>query len=150
MYHYTSSKFKLVSKTATKIDVICPVTISNSNPYTQLTTNTHWYACADMQFDRPLGNDVGISENSSKIANNSSIYPNPAKNNATVKVNLETSSKVQVQVLNTIGQVVKTVSAQGQTGVNSINVELSGLSSGIYLVNIKVDNASSTKKLVIE
>ena len=55
-----------------------------------------------------------------------------------------------VTVLNTVGQVVKTTEAQGQIGTNSIGLDLSGLASGIYLVNIKADNASATKKLIIE
>jgi hypothetical protein len=93
---------------------------------------------------------VGITENKADVLNNSSIYPNPAQNSATLKLNLTGTSKVQVNVLNTVGQIVKTTEAQGQIGTNSINLDLSGLASGIYLVNIKADNASATKKLIIE
>ena len=150
MYHFVSPKFKLISQTTTTITVMAPMTISNSNPYAQLTANTHWYACTSLPFARPTTTFVGIPENNANSANNSSIFPNPAKNNATVAVNLVNSSKVQVEVLNTVGQVVKTIQSQGQTGSNAINVDLNGLSSGIYFVNIKVDNAVSTKKLVIE
>ncbi|PBQ31646.1 hypothetical protein CNR22_07650 [Sphingobacteriaceae bacterium] len=155
MYHFISPKFKLVSRTANQITVDLPTTVSNSSPYAQLTTNQHWYACAQMDFERPattgtVTNPVGIAENSANSANNSSIYPNPAKNNATLRMDLASNSKVNIQVMNAVGQVVKTISSEGQTGTNSFNVDLNGLSSGIYFVNVKVNTASSTKKLVIE
>jgi LEA14-like dessication related protein len=52
--------------------------------------------------------------------------------------------------MNAIGQLVKTSKTQGQVGQNSINIDLSGLSAGIYLVNVKVGNATSTKKLIVQ
>jgi hypothetical protein len=148
MYHFISPKFKVETATPQGWTVRIPMTISNSNPYDQVGPNTHWYSCASIDFERPF--TVGIASHSKGSVDNSLIYPNPAKGNATVRIHLNNSSKVQVEVMNTIGQVVKTMSAQGQAGTNEVNVDLGGLSSGIYLVNVKVDNASSTKKLVIE
>lgn len=152
MFDFVSPKFKMASNTSTKFTVNVPMTVSNSSPYAQLIKNEHYYSCSSLEFEKPAGNggDVGIKEDKSTIAANSSIFPNPAKNNVSVKLNLLNSSKVQVEVLNAMGQVVKIVQAQGQTGVNTVSVELSGLSGGVYFVNIKVDNASSTKKLIIE
>lgn len=151
MYHTISPKFKMVNEGSLNVTVDLPTTVSNSNPYSQLTKNYHWYSCAEMDFDRSAPVVItGVGQNSSISANNSSIYPNPAKNSVVVGLNLAASSKVQIQVMNTMGQVVRTVSAQGQTGANAVNVDLSGLATGMYMVNIKVDNASSTKKLIIE
>ena len=148
MYQFISPKCKLVSKTSSVISVDLPTTTSNSSPYSQLTANKHWYACAGLAFDRP--STVGIAESTKNSALNSSIFPNPAKNNATVRITLTSASKVQVEVLNTMGQVVKTTRAQVQSGANTIQLDLGGLASGVYLVNVKTDNASSTKKLIIE
>ena len=78
------------------------------------------------------------------------IYPNPAKNNAVLSVSLNNNSKVNVTVLNIVGQQVKTTSVGGQVGENKINIDLSGLSAGVYLVNIKAGNATGTKKLIVE
>jgi hypothetical protein len=148
MYQFISPKFKLLSKTTTTINVDLPVTCSNSSPYSQLTRNLHWYACANMDFARP--NTIGIGENKLNTTDNISIYPNPAKNNTTIKVNLTTASNMQVEVLNTLGQIVKSTKGQGQVGDNTLSVDLNGLSSGVYLVNVKVNNSTSTKKLIIE
>jgi Secretion system C-terminal sorting domain len=148
MFYFISPKFKLLSKTAGKINVQIPASVSNSNPYAQLTRNTHWYSCAVMSFDQ--FSTVGISENNRNSVDNSSIYPNPAKNTATLKVNLTNTLPVRVDVINAMGQLVKKAESQGQLGTNNISVDLSGLASGVYFVNVKIDNASSTKKLIIE
>lgn len=60
------------------------------------------------------------------------------------------NAKIALEVYNNLGQLVKTKHVDGNAGSNSINFELNGLTSGIYLVKVKVDNASSTKKLIIE
>jgi len=155
--HFVSPKFKLVAKNVSAINVEVPMTISNSNPYGQLTTNTHWYSCAGLSFVRPQysdpivePDDVGIADNNAISAASSYLYPNPAKNNVTVGLNLVSASNVQIEVLNTIGQTMKTLSSQCQVGENAIAINLEGLAKGIYFVNIKIDNASSNKKLVIE
>jgi hypothetical protein len=149
MYHFISPKCKLMSDGGNPVGPVLniPMTISNSSPYRQASTNKHWYSCTTLDF-RYL--TVGIAENNLNSTNNSFIYPNPAKNNATLNINLATNSKIQVEILNTIGQVVKTTKAEGQSGTNSVNIDLGGLSSGIYLVNVKVDNAASTRKLIVE
>lgn len=144
--HFISPKFKLVSIIGDKVNVSIPMTISNSSPYAQATTNTHYYSCAGLEF---TFQDVGIKENNS-LNLNTSIYPNPAKNKLTVGVNLVTSSKVNVELLNGLGQVISSTQAQCQPGNNTINLEINGLTSGIYFVKVKADNASSTKKLIVE
>jgi len=148
MYHCVSPKFKLVSRTVTNATILIPMTVSNSNPYAQRTANTHWYSCASLDF--AFAPPDGININASNSTTNSLIYPNPAQHNASVGISLSTTSIIKIDILNTMGQVVKSIQSHGQVGANTINVDLNGLSSGIYFVNIKVDNASSTKKLIIE
>ena len=164
MYHFVSPKCRLSSTvTANGPALRVPITVSNSNPYSQLTANKHWFSFATLNFGNipdanivlcgPLTtptNTTGVAENILTSANSSYVFPNPAKNNAQVNVSLVNNAKIQIDVLNTVGQIVKSVKTNGQSGSNTVNVDLNGLASGIYLVNVKVDNASSTKKLVIE
>jgi hypothetical protein len=165
MFHVTSPKCRLSSTvTANGPAISIPLTVSNSNPYTQKARNKHWFSWATLNFGNVPDADIvvcpaaptqtvdgtGVAENSFNSASSSYVFPNPAKNNATVNVNLLHTSKVQIDVLNTVGQVVRTTRTEGQSGKNSIAVDLNGLASGIYLVNVKIDDASSTKKLVIE
>jgi hypothetical protein len=163
MYHFTSPKCRVAStSTVNGPALTIPMTVSNSNPYSQLTANSHWFSWAVLNFGNIPDCEitlcgaaltttcVSINENELNITTSSYVFPNPTKNNATLNINLENTAKVKIEVMNTVGQVVKSTFVNGQVGVNNINIELSGLASGIYLVNVKVDNASSTKKLIIE
>lgn len=72
------------------------------------------------------------------------LYPNPA--NEKVNLALSSAEEAAVMVYNTLGQAVpvKTV----QSGVNVV-ITTEALSEGIYLVNVKQGNVTTTKKLYI-
>ncbi|MDP1800668.1 MAG: T9SS type A sorting domain-containing protein [Bacteroidota bacterium] len=144
MYHFASPTTGTAISTPGGPRMTMPITVTNGNPYTQ-TAPQHWYMSADLNFG-----SVGVAENALASANNSIVYPNPASDNAVLAIDLKDNSNVDITVLNTIGQVVKTKKAQGQVGENTINIDLTGLATGIYMVNIKVGNANSTKKLVVQ
>lgn len=145
--HFISPKCKLISSNPYGATIQLPVTVSNSDPYSQLEANTHWYSCASLEF---IYGGVGIAENTLKSVNASYIYPNPAKNNATLAIDMKDNSKVNITVMNLMGQQVKSKDVEAAIGTNSINFEVDGLVSGVYLVNIRVNNANTTKKLIIE
>jgi hypothetical protein len=147
--HYVSPTTGAAAVFGSTVDIVTPITVTNSNPFSQLTNNTTWYQFGKLSYAFTSAIPTGIAE-AQNSAFNSMIYPNPASTNATLIIDLKSNTNVDIVVLNTIGQVVKTNKAQGQVGENNINVDLSGLSTGIYMVNIKVGNASSTKKLVVQ
>jgi hypothetical protein len=65
-------------------------------------------------------------------------------------MNLYNNSSVNIVVSNMVGQVVKTVATQGTIGENNVDINISGLVKGIYMVTVKIDGANSTKKLIVE
>jgi hypothetical protein len=132
------------------VDIFTPLTVTNSNPFSQLTNNITWYQSGKLSYAFSGAAGVGFNENALNSTSNSVIYPNPASNNAVLAIELKDNSNVDVTVMNAIGQLVKTSKTQGQVGQNSINIDLSGLSAGIYLVNVRVGNATSTKKLIVQ
>lgn len=71
------------------------------------------------------------------------IYPNPAQNKLTIESNSVTITSIQIHDL--LGKKVLE-----QKMSSSPNINVSDLSNGIYLLTIKADNKSVTKKLVIE
>ncbi|MBL7930983.1 MAG: T9SS type A sorting domain-containing protein [Bacteroidia bacterium] len=163
MFFIASPKCRVSGTSANGPAISIPVTVSNSSPYSQLSKNTHWFSWATLNFGgiadaniTPCGSSVvnptvtAVAENAFNSAASAVLFPNPAKNNTTVRLNLLHGSKVQIEVMNSVGQIVKLVNANGQNGQNSVTVDLSGLASGIYMVNVKVNDASSTKKLIIE
>ncbi|MCR9170954.1 MAG: T9SS type A sorting domain-containing protein [bacterium] len=73
------------------------------------------------------------------------IYPNPATDNFTVK--LDESSDVAISVIDVQGKVVATQNAAGQS---ETVVDASTLAPGIYTVLVSSENGVATKKVVVE
>ncbi len=146
--HYMSPTTGSATVSGLNVDIYTPLTVTNSNPYAQLTNNTTWYQQGKLSYS--FAAITGLENNTKNSASNSMIYPNPASNNATLAIDLKENTSVELTVLNTVGQVVKTSKAAGQVGANNINIDLAGLSTGVYMVNVKVGNATSTKKLVVQ
>lgn len=96
------------------------------------------------QFSPGLENDdPALSNATFTQTNNFSIYPNPVKAGY---VNIKTTSNeaINVTVFDLLGKKVITKTLSN----NKLNV--SSLKSGVYLLNIEQNGASTTKKLVIE
>ncbi|WP_445749290.1 T9SS type A sorting domain-containing protein [Polaribacter sp.] len=68
------------------------------------------------------------------------VYPNPAKNMVSVK---GVSNVQSLELFSILGKKVKSVK-------NSNTLQLEGLSKGIYMLTIKNDVSSETKKIIIE
>ncbi|MFZ4725517.1 MAG: LamG-like jellyroll fold domain-containing protein [Paludibacter sp.] len=70
------------------------------------------------------------------------IYPNPITN----KVFVETNEPVKIQIINRIGMKVY----QSDEKQCKHNIDLSGYSTGIYLMSIIGDNKQQTEKIIIK
>ena len=87
---------------------------------------------------------TGLNDNilESKLA----IYPNPNTGKFTIELNDIVSNKINIQVFNYAGAVVRDFQeAQNAT----YQIDLSELSVGIYFVHVNVDNQSISKKVII-
>ena len=168
--HFISPKAAIISNPAAlpNVAIGLPITVSNSSPLKQYAANSHWYLSANLNFggvssvDWPVNeciapkdstgdttSDVGIAERVKNIMN-SQLFPNPANNSAQLSIALENGSDVNVTILNAMGQVVNTVRHKGTAGVNVIDLDAASLASGVYMVSIKVDDATGTKRLLIQ
>ena len=82
-----------------------------------------------------------------------SVYPNPANDVLFVNFYLNNDAdNVSIVFYNSLGQVIKTVQASGYQGANNLEIETSGLSTGLYTVRIISDNKtiSNNIPLIIE
>jgi hypothetical protein len=146
--HQASPKCKVAGTMAsTTFSVDLALKVTNSSPLTQETVNTHHFTNAHMTF--MYRDETGLSDNG-LLAAGSVLFPNPAKGTTQLSLNLRGNSTVNVAVYNLVGQQVKTVSAPAFEGNNDINIDLAGLSAGVYMVNVKVGESSITKKLIVE
>lgn len=73
--------------------------------------------------------------------NSISIYPNPT----TGIVNLKTSENANIEVYNTLGELVKTIKLEK----SFLQIDLSNLSKGLYIINVNTGKAVETQKLIL-
>jgi hypothetical protein len=91
---------------------------------------------------------TGIVETSE--FNKLSVYPNPASTMATVLMDSKANGLAGISVLNTLGQtVIDPTSVLLNTGSQSVNIPVGGLSSGLYFVKVTLNGEVSTLPLSI-
>lgn len=95
--------------------------------------------------------DVVYCETSIADGNDDSrinIYPNPTSGMFTLTLDLPVSANLSVSVLNTLGEVIKTVNEGISTGGN-YQFDLSDFSSGIYFVRIQTGSEVIVKQITV-
>lgn len=108
-----------------------------------------WVALADGT-TFPLPVFVGINE--AAFASALNIYPVPATDRVNLDITLDTEVSVRYDLMNATGQVVSTKDMGVlNTGNNKLSVDVSNLSSGIYLLNLNVNGESNfTRTIIVE
>lgn len=84
--------------------------------------------------------DVGIEENENRL----SIYPNPTSDNFVIKSEQNISN---ITLYDSQGRLVL---KKEKLNTNQIIIDISGLSRGIYMVQVYIDNTVVIKKLIVE
>ncbi len=98
-----------------------------------------------------VGGFTGVNEVSALIANSFVVYPNPATVSTSIAFNITEKNKVNVTVYDILGNVVSALSQNNdfEKGNNTISLNTSGLSGGIYYISLEINGSKETKKLVI-
>lgn len=96
----------------------------------------------NVQIDYLTGLDNVEPENKSQFT----VYPNPGNGLFTLTLN-KVSTSGQISVYNSRGQLIKTI--ERQVGQNKIELDLTGETRGLYLVNYLSDGFSSTEKVLV-
>lgn len=78
------------------------------------------------------------------------VYPNPAKEKATVSFGLKQQGNFCVSLVDFMGRTVLAANGKGRAGVNVHELSLEGISKGIYSVNIRSEEKNFNSKLVVE
>ena len=92
-----------------------------------------------------LNLDNIIFNNPSQIV----LYPNPTSSNTTLGINLKEDSKIGVVIRNITGQIVVQENYETMNGMNSLNLKTNSLASGIYTVEVRLNNSTEVLKLTI-
>jgi hypothetical protein len=82
-------------------------------------------------------------------ANNLTIYPNPASSNAFVEFGLKKSAQTEVRLLDVQGKLVFSTINNSLQGAQRIELPIIGLSSGLYIIEVRSNESSTFKKLQV-
>jgi len=102
-----------------------------------------------------LTEDCGVETLSTSVASIEGLseveaYPNPAVNNVSLEFELDKATNMTIEVMNTLGQVVKSIPAQDYNAGNQIvNLDVAALATGIYVVSMQSAKGVHTIELSV-
>lgn len=90
---------------------------------------------------------TSISDNNGN--QNITVYPVPASQWVTVKLNGSIRGKTEIEVLNQLGQVVKTSEIFVDTMFSEYRIDVSDLQNGMYILAVRNNDNSNTTRFII-
>ena len=87
---------------------------------------------------------VGLNETEMPLA--FTVYPNPTKEILNIQTSNSGSELIKVQIVNLQGSVIKEVTSNDSL----LSLETSGLSNGVYFVQLEIGGQISSQKIIIE
>ncbi|REJ99819.1 MAG: T9SS C-terminal target domain-containing protein [Bacteroidetes bacterium] len=111
-----------------------------SNDWTQGWTN---FDCQNTDY-------IITSVNSIKNNSNIHVYPNPARSQTTISFNEERTGTFSVKIMDLSGNLVRTFNNETLSkGEQIININLDGVSPGIYTISVSNDSGKFVNRLII-
>lgn len=153
---FNDSQFESVNGTVFTIpsggDLNLPITFTPSSDGRQVATLTIIHNAKNTP--SPITVQlIGESLPANDLSRLDQSYPNPVVNigsGATISYALVRESSVVIDLYSAAGQHIRSiVNARQQSGRYDVNVDLSGLSSGVYIYRMIVDGEVSSKKLML-
>jgi hypothetical protein len=93
---------------------------------------------------------ISIATNDAAFDAALNLYPNPAQNKVTLNYNFAEATNINVNVLNTLGQVMHTEKISGADAGSSV-LDTENFTNGVYMIQITDDkNRQSIKRLMIQ
>ena len=94
---------------------------------------------------------VGINDRQEVKFQLSRNYPNPVKDQTTMKLSLAQAADVTVNVYSILGQhVQEATSGMLHAGNHQLVIDASRLNKGIYFISVKVGDQVQTRKMIVE
>lgn len=92
---------------------------------------------------------AGLQQISSTVSN-VSVYPSPAKNSASISLDLVQNENISINIVNAVGQNVYSQSLNNlSAGNHTINLNTENWANGIYNISIGTQNGTANQKLII-
>jgi ligand-binding sensor domain-containing protein len=114
------------------------------------SNNRIWVATITEGIATMLLNPKSVEENQQMLSLSFLAFPNPASDQVTVDFVLEHNSKMQMQIFNSAGQLVKAEMWELLPGNIRKQIFTGDLASGIYTLRLADDNYSGTRQIIIQ
>jgi hypothetical protein len=95
---------------------------------------------------------LGIPSSTRSITKSNQFFtvsPNPATTTAVAMINVAADQMAHFSYIDKSGRVIKTKTAQLRKGMNSLNIDLTGLSQGEYIVRLSAGNETGETRLIV-
>ncbi|MEL6802960.1 MAG: T9SS type A sorting domain-containing protein, partial [Bacteroidota bacterium] len=97
-----------------------------------------WESTIVSTFDNDGAHDTRIS-----------VFPNPARTQAQLRIERADIGQVDIRIMDAAGKEVQTLLLNNQSDITTTDLDLSGLASGIYLIQTMIDGRTNTTQLII-
>jgi hypothetical protein len=92
---------------------------------------------------------IGVNETPFLISNNLNVYPNPTDGLFTAYYRSEKSSALTLKIINQLGQVILVKNYPEQKEISE-TFDLSPFAKGIYLIQVKTNETTEVKKIILK
>jgi len=103
-----------------------------------------------LEFSIKYNGPLGVNENTANVLSAVELFPNPASDATVLKVNSLKAINAKVFIYNALGAVVSEKNVSMAQGNNKIDLNVDGLSSGVYFAQLKTANNTVTKRLIVK
>ncbi|MEL6987123.1 MAG: T9SS type A sorting domain-containing protein [Bacteroidota bacterium] len=117
-----------------------------------MSNTYYYYRLKQIDFNGNYSNSQivsGIIENEKSLSLGA-LMPNPAKSFTQLPISIGSEQNVNITIINMAGQLVQDFTEQMQVGLNQIQLDLTTMAKGNYLIQVRTQNNVEVKRLVIE
>lgn len=98
-----------------------------------------------------IDSEVGNKEINATARLQTRIAPNPASTKTYLDLNLPVNNKVEVKLYNLNGQLIRTlVNQELMQGQLQLELDISNIPAGVYMIGIRTNEQHTTEKLIIQ
>lgn len=85
------------------------------------------------------------------VANELSVYPNPAEDQTTFSYNLTKDAMVNINIVGAQGNIIQKVyNDKANAGQQKVTIDTRNLAAGYYFIKIDIDNQTTLEKLIVK
>jgi Secretion system C-terminal sorting domain len=132
----------------TKIGTVNANGVASDYNFTDNEAGQAYYRLKQIDIDGKFTYSKVLSSNCEVKSITLMLYPNPASSFTELRFTSPKENKTVINIYAENGQLVRSIRAAVQQGINTIRINLNGLSNGAYMLKINTDELNVTKQII--